>query len=182
MSPSFLDPNLVPQTLDSIYAHYRANRITIMQMHDENENFLTNWTTKFGLARPQGLPVTPMPQYMNGTGQQARPIANFHHGHDQGQNYPHPETLRLSEKVQDVPITQVQESNHRPFHNQYLGPGPFNFRQQEPFQAPSRMGRVPLLERPQAGADRLPERAVEKVGKQQSNLVSPDVLRIAIVC
>ncbi len=182
MSPSFLDPNLVPQTLDSIYAHYRANRITIMQMHDENESFLTNWTTKFGLARPQGLPVTPMPQYMNGNGQQARPIANFHHGHDQGQTCPHPETLRLSEKVQDVPITQVQESNHRPFHNQYLGPGPFNFRQQEPFQAPSRMGRVPLLERPQAGADRLPERTVEKVGKQQSNMVSPDILRIAIVC
>ena len=182
MSPSFLDPNLVPQTLDSIYAHYRANRITIMQMHDENENFLTSWTTKFGLARPQGLPVTPMPQYMNGNGQQARPIVNIHHGHDQGKTCPHPETLRLPEEVQGVPVTQVQQSNHRPSHNQYLGSGPVNSQQQEPFRAPSQVGRIPSLERPQAGAARLPERTVERVGTQQLNVVCPKIPRIAIVC
>ena len=182
MNPSFLDPNLVPQTLDSIYAHYRANRITIMQMYDENEDFLTNWTAKFGLAKPQGLPVTPIPQYMNGNGQQARPIASVHYGHDQGQNFPHPETLRLSESVQHVPDTQVQPSNHHPYHNQYQGSGPFYSQQQEPFRAPSRAGRIPLLERPQADANRLPERTVGRPGTQQSNMVSPDILRVAIVC
>ncbi len=182
MSPSFLDPNLVPQTLDSVYAHYRTNRITIMQMHDENENFLTSWTTKFGLARPQGLPVTPMPQYMNGTGQQARPFANIHHGYDQDQTCPHPEALRLPEKGQGMPVTQDQGSNHRPFHNQYLGPGFSNFPQQEPFRAPSQLGRIPLLERPQAGANRLPERTIERVGTPQSNVVNSDILRVLTLC
>ena len=171
MSPSFLDPNLVPQTLDSIYAHYRANRITIMQMHDENEDFLTSWTAKFGLARPQGLPVTPMPQYMNGNGQQARPITNIQYGHEQGQLCPHHEKLRLQEQGQDAPVTQVQEPNNRPFYNQHLGPRPFYSQQQEPFRAPSQMGRMPLLEQSQAGAGRLPERTVERVGTPQSNMV-----------
>ena len=153
-----------------------------MQMNDENESFLTNWTSKFGLARPQGLPVTPMPLYMNGTGQQARPIANIHHGHEQGQTSPHLETIRLSEKVQDVPVTQVLASNHHPFHNQYQGPGLLNSRQQEPFRAPSQVGRIPLLERPQADANRLLERTVDKAGIQQSNMVGPDILRVAILC
>ena len=182
MSPSFLDPNLVPQTLDSIYAHYRANRITILQMHEENEDFLTNWTTKFGLARPQGLPVTPMPQYMNGNGQQARPISNIHHGHDQGQLCPHHEKLRHLEKGQDAPVTQVQEYTNRPFHNQHLGPRPFHFQQQEPSRAPSQVGSIPLLERSQAGADRLSELTVERVGTPQSNVVSPDTFKIATAC
>ena len=182
MSPSFLDPNLVPQTLDSIYAHYRANRITILQMHEENEDFLTSWTTKFGLARPQGLPVTPMPQYMNGNGQQARPITNIHHGQGQGQLCPHHEKLRLQEDGQDAPVTQVQESDNRLFHNQHLGPRPFAFREQEPFQAPAQVGRIPLLERSEAGVDRLLERTIERVGTPQSNMVGFDTFRVAIVC
>ena len=182
MSPSFLDPNLVPQTLDSIYAHYRANRVTIMQMHDENENFLTSWTTKFGLARPQGLPVTPMPQYMNGIGQQARPTAYMHHGHEQGHNCPHPETLRLWEKVQDVPVTQVLQSNRHQFHNQYSGPGALTSQQQVPFRAPSRVDRVPSLERPQTDIGRLPERVVNRAEPLQSNTVSPEIPRITMVC
>ena len=181
MSPSFLDPSLVPQTLDSVYAHYRTNRITIMQMHDENENFLTNWTTRFGVARPQGLPVTPMPQYMNGTGQQARQLANTHHGYDQDQTCPHPEAPRLLEKGQGMPITQVRGSDHRPYYNQYSGPGLCNSPQQEPFRAPSQLGRTPLLERPQADANRLPERTIERVRTPQSNIVSPDI-RVLTVC
>ena len=152
-----------------------------MQMYDENEDFLTNWTTKFGLARPKGLPVTPIPQYMNGNGQQTRPIASIHYGHDQGQTFPHPETLRLSEEIQDVPGTQASASNHHPYHNQYQGPGPF-YSQQEPFRAPSRAGRIPLLERPQADANRLPERMVGRPGTQQSNMVGPDILRVVIIC
>ena len=182
MSPSFLDPNLVPQTLDSVYAHYRANHITILRMHEENEDFLTSWTTKFGLARPQGLPVTPMPQYMNGNGQQARPITNIHHGHDQGQLCPHHEKLRLSERGQDAPVSQVQEPNNRQFHNQHLGSEPFVFRQQKPFRVPSQVGRIPLLDRPQAGADRLRELTIERLGTPESNMASHDIPRFAIVC
>ena len=153
-----------------------------MQMHDENENFLTNWTTKFGLPRPQGLPVTPMPQYMNGIGQQARPTAYMHHSHEQGQNCPHPEMLRLSEKVQEVPVTQVLQFNHQPFRNQYSGPGPFDSRQQMPFRAPSRVDRIPSLERPQADIGRLPERMVDRAEPLQSNTVRPAIPRITIVC
>ena len=153
-----------------------------MQMYDENEDFLTNWTAKFGLARPQGLPVTPIPHYVHGHGQQARPIASIDYGHDQGQTSPHPETLRLSEKVQDVPGTQFLAPNHHPFHNQYQGTEPFCSQQQEPFRAPSRAGRIPLLERPQADANRLPERTVGRPGIQQSNMVGPDILRMATVC
>lgn len=182
MSPSFLDPNLVPQTLDSIYAHYRANHITILQMHEENEDFLTSWTTKFGLARPQGLPVTPMPQYMNGNGQQARPISNIHHSQGQSQLCPPHDKLRLQENGQDAPITQAQEYNNRVFHNQHLGPRPFAFREREPFQAPSQVGRIPLLERSQASPDSLREPTIERLGTPRSNMVSPDTFRIAIVC
>ena len=182
MNPSFLDPNLVPQTLDSIYAHYRANRITIMQMYDENEDFLTSWTNKFGLARPQGLPVTPMPQYMNGDGQHARPITSIHYDYHQGQLYPHHDRLRLQEQGQDAPVIQVQASNNRLFHNLDLGPRSHAFREQEPIQAPSQVGRMSSLERSQAGADGLRELTIERLGTPQSNMVSPETMGIAEVC
>ena len=79
MSPTFLDPGLVPQTLESVYDCYARNQVIIMNMNNENERFLTQWSAKFKIARPQD-PVTPgvIPFI---TGQRAAPFGSVHYGY-----------------------------------------------------------------------------------------------------
>lgn len=54
MSPTFLDPSLIPQSVESMYNHYSFNRALIRQMDVENEKFLTQWSTKFGIPKSRG--------------------------------------------------------------------------------------------------------------------------------
>ena len=79
MSPTFLDPGLVPQTLESVYNCYARNQVIIMNMNNENERFLTQWSAKFNIARPQE-PVAPgvIPCI---TGQRAAPFGSIHYGY-----------------------------------------------------------------------------------------------------
>lgn len=79
MSPTFLDPGLVPQTLEAVYTCHARNQVLIMNMNNENERFLTQWSAKFNVARPQD-PVAPgvMPSI---TGQRAVPFGSVHYGY-----------------------------------------------------------------------------------------------------
>ena len=79
MSPTFLDPGLVPQTLEAVYNSYARNQVIIMNMNNENERFLTQWSAKFHIPRPQG-PVAPgvIPFI---TGQRAAPFGSIHYGY-----------------------------------------------------------------------------------------------------
>ena len=79
MSPTFLDPGLVPQTLEAVYSCHARNQVIIMNMNNENERFLTQWSAKFNVPRPQG-PVVPgtMPYI---TGQRAAPFGSIHYGY-----------------------------------------------------------------------------------------------------
>lgn len=52
MSPSTLDPNLVPETLEFVYRNFYNNRSVILQMHNENEMFLATWCANFGAPLP----------------------------------------------------------------------------------------------------------------------------------
>ena len=79
MSPTYLDPGLVPQTLESVYNCYARNQVIIMNMNNENERFMTQWSARFNLRRPQG-PVTPgVVPFI--TGQRAAPFASVHYGY-----------------------------------------------------------------------------------------------------
>ena len=62
MSPTFLDPGLVPQTLEAVYNCYARNQVIIMNMNNENERFLTQWTAKFHVPRPQDVPQESRPR------------------------------------------------------------------------------------------------------------------------
>ena len=79
MSPTFLDPGLVPQTLEAMYACYARNQVIIMNMNNENEKFLTQWSAKFHAQRPQN-PVAPdVLPFING--QRAAPLGGIHYGY-----------------------------------------------------------------------------------------------------
>lgn len=86
MSPTFLDPGLVPQTLESVYNCYARNQVIIMNMNNENERFLTQWSAKFNIARPQE-PVAPsfIPCI---TGQRAAPFGGIHYGYVPQESHP----------------------------------------------------------------------------------------------
>ena len=79
MSPTFLDPGLLPQTLEAVYNCHARNQVIIMNMNNENERFLTQWSAKFNFARPQD-PVAPgfIPFI---TGQRAAPFGSVHYGY-----------------------------------------------------------------------------------------------------
>lgn len=79
MSPTFLDPGLVPQTLEAVYNCYARNQVIIMNMNNENERFLTQWSARFHVPRPQN-PVVPavIPSL---TGQRAAPFGSIHYGY-----------------------------------------------------------------------------------------------------
>ena len=171
ISPAFLDPNLVPQTLDSIYAHYRANRIVIMQMHDENEIFLTSWTSKFGLARPQGLPITPMPQYMNGSGQQARPFASTVRGYDFGQHNVDIKDTSLDGQHGGSSLTEGLPKPPRAFYGQSSDSENSNIRREEQTRRTSQPEKMALLERQHLAGNCLPKRAVQQHGTPQPDKV-----------
>lgn len=48
MSPSILDPSLLPQTLESIFRTYEAKQQDIFRQTTENNNFLISWVTHYG--------------------------------------------------------------------------------------------------------------------------------------
>lgn len=79
MSPTFLDPGLVPQTLEAVYDFHARNQVIIMNMNNENERFLTQWSAKFNVPRSKD-PVAPgvIPFI---TGQRAAPFGIIHHGY-----------------------------------------------------------------------------------------------------
>lgn len=69
----------MPQTLEAVYNSYARNQVIIMNMNNENERFLTQWTAKFHVPRPQypGAPgVIPFI-----TGQRAAPFGSIHYGY-----------------------------------------------------------------------------------------------------
>lgn len=79
MSPTFLDPGLVPQTLEAVYNCHARNQVIIMNMNNENDRFLTQWAAKFNVPRPKD-PVAPgvIPVI---TGQRAAPFGTIHYGY-----------------------------------------------------------------------------------------------------
>ena len=69
----------MPQTIESVYNCYARNQVIIMNMNSENERFMTQWSAKFNVARPQD-PLAPgvVPFF---TGQRAAPFGSVHYGY-----------------------------------------------------------------------------------------------------
>ena len=79
MSPTFLDPGLVPQTLEAVHSYYARNQVIIMNMNNENERFLTQWSAKFHVPRSQEPVEHGVIPFI--TGQRAAPFGSIHHGY-----------------------------------------------------------------------------------------------------
>lgn len=79
MSPTFLDPGLVPQTLEAVYNCYARNQVIIMNMNNENERFLTQWSAKFNVPRPKDSVAPSIIPFI--TGQRAAPFGTVHYGY-----------------------------------------------------------------------------------------------------
>ena len=133
MSPTFLDPGLVPQTLEAVHNCYARNQVIIMNMNNENERFLTQWSAKFHVPESQ-QPVAPAvtPQV---TGQRAAPIGSIHHGYMPQESRPWtPSQARFKGLPQQArpfnivpnPSYFTQESTKAPSHpvNRH---GPFKY-------------------------------------------------------
>ncbi|CAD6570319.1 MAG: hypothetical protein ASARMPREDX12_003450 [Alectoria sarmentosa] len=110
MSPTFLDPGLVPQTLEAVYHCYARNQVIIMNMNNENERFLTQWTAKFHGQRPQDPAAMPgvIPLI---TGRQAAPLGSIHHGYVPQESHPRPPSQA---KYEGIPELAAQTHQARP--------------------------------------------------------------------
>ena len=111
MSPTFLDPGLVPQTLEAVHSCYARNQVIIMNMNNENERFLTQWSAKFRVPESQ-QPVMPgvTPQV---TGQRAAPFGSIHHGYMSQESRPWtPSQARFEGPPEQV----AQRQQPRPFN------------------------------------------------------------------
>ena len=109
MSPTFLDPGLVPQTIQALYDCYARNQVIIMNMSNENERFLTQWCAKFQVPRPQN-PVAPgVIPYI--TGPRAAPFGSVHFGYVQQEPRPWTPSQARFEGIPDVaaPAEQARQ-------------------------------------------------------------------------
>ena len=59
LSPSFLDPTLVPQTLDAVLYMYQKNKALINQWNWENERYFATWFVKFNCWPSLGASTFP---------------------------------------------------------------------------------------------------------------------------
>ena len=96
----------MPQTLEAVYNGYARNQVIIMNMNNENERFLTQWSAKFQVPRPQD-PVAPgVIPYI--TGQRAAPFGSVHYGYIQQTPRPWtPSQARFGGTSE--PATQIQQ-------------------------------------------------------------------------
>ena len=83
-----------------------------MNMFNENEKFLTQWSAKFQVPRPQN-PVAPgvIPFI---TGQRAAPFGSVHYGYIQQNPRPWTPSQARFGGVPE-PATQIQQQNQTPF-------------------------------------------------------------------
>lgn len=122
MSPTFLDPGLVPQTLEAVYNCYARNQVIIMNMNNENERFFTQWSAKFLVPRPQG-PVAPgVVPFI--TGQRAAPFGSIHYGYVPQEPRPWTPSQTRSESMPEF-AAQTQHARQFPFSS-----NPSNLRQE----------------------------------------------------
>ncbi|KAM0803426.1 hypothetical protein BDR22DRAFT_886795 [Usnea florida] len=126
MSPTFLDPGLVPQTLEAVHSCYARNQVIIMNMNNENERFLTQWSAKFQVPKfqvpesQQSVMPGATPQV---TGQRAAPFGSIHHGYMSQESRPWtPSQARFEGPPEQV----AQRQQPRPFN---AGPNPSYFKQ-----------------------------------------------------
>lgn len=112
MSPTFLDPGLVPQTLEAVYSCYARNQVIIMNMNNENEKFWTQWSAKFPVARPQ-IPVASGVLPFT-SGQQAAPFGSIHHGYMPQEPRPWTPSQARFERMAEF-AAQTQQARQPPF-------------------------------------------------------------------
>ena len=138
MSPTCLDPGLVPQTLEAVYDCHARNQVIIMNMNSENEKFLTQWSAKFRTPRPQDPVAHGVIPFI--TGQPAAPFSSLHRGYMQQDPRPWtPSQARfggLSEhaaQTQQARPSNVRQGNGEAPYYPINQNGPFRYPNAEAF-------------------------------------------------
>ena len=163
MSPTFLDPGLVPQTLEAVHSCYARNQVIIMNMNNENERFLTQWSAKFHVPGSQ-QPVAPgvIPQV---TGQRAAPFGSIHHGYIPQESRPWtPSQARFEAFAEQA----AQRQQAKPFN---IVPNP-SYSRQEYNKAPSHPVNRDGPFRYPARETKSPARKIQAVTTPESKKVS----------
>ena len=163
MSPTFLDPGLVPQTLEAVHSCYARNQVIIMNMNNENERFLTQWSAKFHVPGSQ-QPVAPavIPQV---TGQRAAPFGSIHHGYMPQEPRP---WMPSQARIEGYPEQAAQRQQPRPFN---IVSNPSNFRQEYNKAQPHPVNRDGPFRYP-ARETKSPARKIQAVTTPESKKVS----------
>lgn len=112
MSPTFLDPGLVPQTLEAVYNCYARNQVIIMNMNNENERFLTQWSARFHVQRLQDPLAPGVIPFI--TGQRAAPFGSIHYGYMPQEPRPWTPSQARSEGIPEL-AAQTQQARQFSF-------------------------------------------------------------------
>ena len=122
LSPSLLDPSLLPISIEAAYKTYQMNQVHIVQLKANNETFMCNAIAKYGPYLPQGqISPSMLPPV---TGQQARPFHSVHNGyvHHEQNGYPSPSIPRPPPYQSPLQHgTTFDSQQGRPFHQQGKG-------------------------------------------------------------
>lgn len=122
LSPSVLDPSLLPESFEAACRTYHANRAQIAQMNLNNDNYLSKAVAKFGpYTSPGQLSSYMLPPV---TGQQARPFVSVHNGYvSQNQHgYLSPSIPRPPPYQSPWQYGTVTSSPHDSYHPHARGP------------------------------------------------------------
>ncbi len=141
ISPGFLDPSLVPQTLVAVDEYYAANRRILLELNTANEDYWRVWSAKYGRpvvprqfsshvnAAPANARVEPV-SVLNGHPTQLAPPPQFQHNSFPAQaGYPVAVQSPFM-YAQPAPMT----ANH--YYGRQNMPGPSGLSQQYFAQAP----------------------------------------------
>ena len=121
LSPSLLDPYLLPGSFEAAFRTFQANQAQIVQMKRNNDSFLSNAVAKYGPYFSNGQ-ISPS-MFPPVTGQQARPFGSMHNGysHREQQGYQSPAIPRpppyQSPLRHEAPANAIYDS----FHSQTRG-------------------------------------------------------------
>ncbi|KAI4120468.1 MAG: hypothetical protein LQ338_006999 [Usnochroma carphineum] len=108
LSPSFLDPNLVPGTVQAVIQGYHLRKAEIQRQHQENERQLNQCLTKFG---PHLFTVhQPLQQPMT------QATSNTHPNHQAAQQAPSTRLRLLAHQTGAHPGNENGQLNNRPVY------------------------------------------------------------------
>ena len=81
ISPGCLEPSLITNSFESVFARYQATKADLLRKRDENELMLSSFLERYGRHFSNGpIPISPINR-THLTGSEAAPLASFQTGY-----------------------------------------------------------------------------------------------------